>query len=88
MQNINKPRLQSLITKRWRARNSLKVNAHRKVYTSIRNGTLKQLTCKVCGKEKTEAHHEDYLKPLDVIWVCKKHHRELDILRRKKISTG
>ncbi len=32
--------------------------------------------CGVCGHEKVQAHHEDYSKPLDVNWLCKKHHVE------------
>lgn len=34
----------------------------------------KQL-CEKCGV-KAEAHHEDYSKPLEVRWLCKKHHAE------------
>ena len=33
--------------------------------------------CAVCGCSNTQAHHEDYSKPLDVIWLCAEHHREL-----------
>lgn len=29
----------------------------------------------VCGVEKTDAHHDDYRKPLDVRWLCRRHHR-------------
>lgn len=31
--------------------------------------------CEVCGAEKSEAHHDDYTKPLSVRWLCRSHHR-------------
>ena len=34
---------------------------------------LERQPCEVCG-EKAEAHHPDYSKPLDVRWLCKRHH--------------
>lgn len=37
---------------------------------------VKKLPCKVCGDKKTQAHHHDYSKPLDVTWLCSKHHSE------------
>ncbi len=44
----------------------------------IKKGILIKGNCKVCGKnENVEAHHEDYGKPLEVIWLCRIHHREL-----------
>jgi hypothetical protein len=56
--------------------------AHTAVRTAIRNGSLVQLPCFVCG-EKAEAHHPDYDRPLDVVWLCPSHHREAHILGRK-----
>jgi hypothetical protein len=35
---------------------------------------LERMPCEVCGTEKAEAHHTDYLKPTDVMWLCRAHH--------------
>lgn len=44
----------------------------------IKKGNLKRLPCEKCGEtEKIHAHHEDYSKPLEVIWLCSKHHKEI-----------
>lgn len=50
--------------------------AHQEVRKAIKNGLLSKLPCFVCGSEKTEAHHPDYSSPLDVIWLCPRHHKE------------
>jgi hypothetical protein len=39
-------------------------------------GRLKRELCVKCG-DKAQAHHEDYSRPLDVVWLCARHHREL-----------
>jgi hypothetical protein len=40
--------------------------------------------CSRCGsKEDIEGHHEDYGRPLDVVWLCFKCHRELHMLLRR-----
>lgn len=50
--------------------------AHVKTGNAIRDGVLVRQPCEVCGAERVEAHHDDYGKPLDVRWLCKKHHDE------------
>lgn len=60
--------------KTWYLNNKEKVKAHKKVARAIKNKTLIRENC-FCG-EKAQAHHEDYSKPLDVIWLCHLHHKE------------
>jgi len=60
--------------------------ARRCVSNALRDGRLAKLPCAVCGGKKVEAHHEDYEKPLEVIWLCKQHHVEVDKKRRSSIA--
>lgn len=50
--------------------------AHNAVSNALRDGRLVRKPCEVCGIQKSEAHHEDYRKKLDVRWLCFRHHRE------------
>lgn len=55
-----------------------KLRARRKVHKAIRSGKLERQPCEVCGiTEDIHAHHDDYSKPLEVRWLCRKHHREV-----------
>lgn len=53
-----------------------KINARAKVHYAIKNGIIIKKACEVCGDQNSEAHHEDYSKPLDITWLCKTHHRQ------------
>ena len=52
-----------------------KTNARRKVAYAVKLGKLQKEPCRDCGKEYVHAHHPDYSKPLDVIWLCAVHHK-------------
>lgn len=41
---------------------------------NIKKGVIKKEPCMVCGKIESEAHHEDYTNPFDILWLCDKHH--------------
>lgn len=51
---------------------------------ALRHGEIKSEPCIVCGSEQVDGHHHDYEKPLDVIWLCQKHHSELHANLRLK----
>lgn len=50
------------------------VKAHQAVKVALLTGKLKKMPCEVCGALRVDAHHEDYDKPLDVRWLCRRHH--------------
>src|SRR5262252_7816106 len=54
-----------------------------KVTHAVNKGRLTREPCEVCGDPDTEAHHEDYDKPLEVKWLCRTHHRERHPNQRK-----
>jgi hypothetical protein len=72
------------LTKKWIKDNSEKVLASKCVREAILRGVLIRFPCEVCGNIKSHGHHDDYSKPLDVRWLCSRHHRQYHILLNSK----
>lgn len=62
--------------RRIREEQSHKYSAWLQMSEAIRVGLLIRKACEVCGNAKTDGHHDDYSKPLDVRWLCRKHHAQ------------
>ena len=62
---------------KYKERNRAQYIAWKRVEQAVLMGKLKKLPCEVCSTENTEAHHDDYTKPLEVSWLCDTHHRLL-----------
>lgn len=56
--------------------------AYHKLNGALKRGKIEKEKCFFCNNPKTESHHYDYSKPLDVIWICTKCHGKLHILLR------
>jgi hypothetical protein len=72
-------------TKRMRKKYPQKYKARGIVNDALHYKKISKLPCEVCGELKVEAHHEDYNKPLDIIWLCIKHHKDLH-KKQKQVS--
>lgn len=53
-----------------------KIEARLKLNYAVKCGKVKKLPC-FCSELKVDAHHPDYSKPLDVVWLCRLHHKQL-----------
>ena len=70
------------VNRAWRQADKRRGAAHNAVARAVRLGRLTPEPCERCGCEKSLAHHEDYDKPLEVVWLCqpchKQRHKEID----------
>jgi hypothetical protein len=66
------------ITKRWLATYPDRRRAQVAVANAIRDGRLQKWpVCAIPECDRTpEAHHPDYGRPLDVVWLCRPHHKQ------------
>jgi len=67
---------------RWAARHPDRRKASHAVGNAVRDGRLIPWpTCAVpeCDS-KPQAHHPDYSRPLDVVWLCPPHHKQAHAL--------
>jgi len=78
--------LRTAITKKRRHEVEGYQACHNKIVREIRNGTMiRANTCQICGNQgKTEAHHNNYLEKLKVLWLCPCCHRSFHIGKNEK----
>lgn len=68
--------LNAKYSNKWRKETKGASAAQCKVTRALKKGILVRQACVVCGSEKSHGHHPDYSKPLSVIWLCQKHHKQ------------
>lgn len=66
-------------TRRYREKNKKRTSCNRAVSYALKTGKLKKQPCWICGSEKVEGYHPDYDSPLDVVWLCHIHHKEIHL---------
>jgi flagellar biosynthesis GTPase FlhF len=66
------------IVANWKKKNPQKAAAHSLILWAIRTGVMiRPEKCEECGmKDKIQGHHENYLRPMEVKWLCRKCHLE------------
>jgi hypothetical protein len=76
------------LVKKYTKGKYIRPTANNKMGNAVRSGKLIKLPCQVCGNQRTQGHHEDYSKPLDVVWLCTRHHadRHIHLRDRKTLS--
>ena len=50
-------------------------SSHSAVARALKKGSLIKQACCMCNSIMSIAHHDDYSKPLDVMWLCSVHHK-------------
>lgn len=60
--------------------------AHAAVAAALRRGLIKRGVCEVCGSFRVDAHHDDYTKPLEVRFFCRRHHRQYHLAQRRQAA--
>lgn len=53
-----------------------KEKARIQLRSAVSSGRIVKQPCETCGNVRVDGHHDDYAKPLEVRWLCRKHHME------------
>lgn len=57
--------------------NPHKVRARYLARKAVKEGVISKFPCEVCGSTKSQGHHPDYDRPLEVRWLCSTHHQQV-----------
>ncbi|QGH72742.1 MAG: putative HNHc nuclease [Podoviridae sp. ctQNx1] len=80
--NPERKELAKKVNERWKKDNANKRAANVILGNAVRDGRIEKLPCFICGG-KAEAHHPDYDRPLDVVWLCPVHHKEIHFKKER-----
>lgn len=67
------------VNKRYRQQFPLRYKANMILGNALRDGKInKSHICSLCKEtKKTLGHHDDYSKPLEVVWICQPCHKQI-----------
>lgn len=74
----------------WRLRHPERRKAQVALSNAVRDGrVIPWPVCAVsdCGG-KPEAHHPDYSRPLDVVWLCSIHHKQVHAMANRLLKAA
>ena len=75
---LGNPEKAAAADRAFRIRNPEKRAAHRALEWALHRGRVTKQPCEICGMaQRPHAHHDDYTKPLEVRWLCPRHHGQL-----------
>ena len=80
--------IQRAMVEAWLDRNPDSIRAYSKMNWAIKKGVLVRPTdCDACERSgPVQAHHSDYAKPLDVLWLCVSCHKNFHRLEKTVIA--
>lgn len=67
------------VVREWRIAHPERKAANTALGYAVRTGKVQKQPCWVCGL-KAVAHHPDYSRPLEVVWLCQPHHKQAHAL--------
>ena len=75
----SKIKLDTIYKSRHRAKHPDRQRARQILTNAINRGHILRDPCRICNSiNKIEAHHPDYARPLEVVWLCRDHHKAFD----------
>lgn len=69
--------------KRYKREHPDRVRANWIVSERYRHGKLSPKPCVLCGNIDSQAHHQDYSKPLEITWLCPSCHSNVHFAVRE-----
>lgn len=77
--------LSKRVSQQWKAKHPNRRAAQTALGNAVRDGRV--IPWPVCAvpecNGKPEAHHPDYSRPLDVVWLCSAHHKQTHAMAKK-----